>query len=447
MAARDLGGAIAAARRVLGRQAGVSEWVALVCSRERAIVGHGDRELIRGSDELELRATVHRDLPDGRGSAELVVAEPIGDAIAEAVAAATTRAGNAVGPAWRLLPPGAPARVTLADPALSGGEATDAAEVLTTLAYAAVREPDIAARSGGVPKLLSAIATVDRETIAVLTDQGLEVGWQATLATIKLVIAAGDAVVEVSNRSRSRDSLDVRGLVRGAADRLGAASGATALDAGTRVVVVRPTALTHGGGWGLLGALVAQADPALEAQGLTRYRPGGLIAAAAGDAAEPLTVSSDGAIPLALYGAPLGDGGEPVRRFALVDHGRAVGLGLGARDAALRGLPANGGVRDLVVPPGTATLETITAPGLDGSVLDVEALAWLDIELRTGRFTAGVAAATLRDDRGVRPVRGGVIRGDLVEALAQARRTREVVDRAWYHGPAAWRLPAMVVDP
>src|SRR5262249_10707519 len=124
-----------------------------------------------------------------------------------------------------------------------------------------------------------------------------------------------------------------------------------------------PEALLHGDShgdgdhsgtdFGLWTIFAHQADSAVERQGLTRYRLRSEIAPGAAQLAEPLTITSHGAIASATRPAPLSDDAVATRNFPLIDRGTAVGLGLSPREAALRRTDPNGGVRNLVIERGS----------------------------------------------------------------------------------------------
>src|SRR5262249_7337794 len=122
---------------------------------------------------------------------------------------------------------------------------------------------------------------------------------------------------------------------------------------GTCALILSADALLHADTLGVWQTFVTQADSALERRGLTRYRVGSPIAPGADQVSEPLTITSAGALDSATRSAPVGDDGDAVRRFSIIERGTCTGIGLTGREAALRHRDPNGGVRNLVVAPGT----------------------------------------------------------------------------------------------
>lgn len=395
--------------------------------------------LVRGAEPgrgervtTALAATVHRDLAAGRGSASFTL-DP-GGSLPDALAAALVRAGAAVGPAWRSPPPAAPARVTVADPELSGAD-------LGATAAAIADDVAAAARAAGA-EVVEVAVEVELESVRTMTRQGLDARWPASRLRVEATLARGEVMARLERTARRRADLEIGVAVADVVSTAERRRRAQAPPVGRLPVVLRAPALAHGGR-GLLEALVTQADPALERQGLVRYRPGQPIVPGAAMTAQPLTVVSDGTLPFGLRSAPLDHDGAAIRRFELVGKGVARGLGLDGREAALRGQSPNGGVRGLVVGPGLEDEAGLTG---DGPLLIVEAWSWLELVPVTGQFRAAIALGHLRDRDQRHDVTGGVVRGDALTALALSRRSRERVTLPEYQGPALWHLGELAID-
>ena len=393
-----------------------------------------DGEGVRTGEQAigRYRAIVHRDVPAGRGSAVLELDAGASGELAGAVGDAVERALATIGPAWKSPPPAAPARVVVADPSIA--RPTELAEELARAIAAA------AAAAGA--DLVAAEVEVVRQTITLATSRGLDAAWPETELTARVELARGGRRAVVTRRARQVADLDLAGAIAAALARADRAAAAGPTPVGRTQVVLDAGAGLHGG-LGLLAAFAGQADPALERQGLVAARAGRPIAPGAAAAAEPLDLLSDGTLPFGLASAPIADVGDPVRRFALVERGLVRGLALDAREAALRGAQANGGVRGLVVAPGGATADLLLA---GGPLLQVEALHWLELEPMTGRFRARIALGRVHGAGASRDVRGGLVRGDALAALALARRSREVTATPSYRGPARWAIGELLVD-
>jgi predicted Zn-dependent protease len=416
----------------LAARGAASEWVAV---ERRRRIGTTERgALVRDDEQRTLSAVLHRDTITGRGSARFALDSDM-RSLDSVVDDALTRAAGAVGPAWRMAAAAAPARVRIADPALERGAASTLAGEVAAEATAIAGELGLA-----VERIT---AEVVREDVALATSQGIEMRWRATEATVRAVVASGTRVREVAVGARRRTDLALRRELEEARRRLAGIADAEELPRGSLAIALPAGLLVGGpGGLGMLEVFAAQADAGADRLGLSRYRHGQPVAPGAAAIAEPLTIGSDGTISFAPLSAPMADDGAPVRRFTLVDRGVALGVALDPREAALRRRPPNAGVRNLVVAAGTASPDELRAE----PVLELDDLAWLDVDAATGEVAAGVGLATLRDGGRSRIVSGGVVRFDAIAALALARRSATVVRRGAYVGPDLWRLPPALVD-
>jgi hypothetical protein len=104
------------------------------------------------------------------------------------------------------------------------------------------------------------------------------------------------------------------------------------------------------------------------------------------------------------------------------------------REAARRRVDPNGGVRNLVVTTGTWA---DAIPAASTPVLDVHRLRSLAIDPYTGDANLELAVAIEHTGTAERAVTGGIIRLDLIAALARARRSATRLRRGPYLGPAA----------
>lgn len=376
--------------------------------------------LRRAEHRLRWLVTVHHDTPTGRGSAHVSIDAASGDAEA-AVREAVTLARASVGPAWFTQPAAAPARVLLEDATLTAREPVAiAGEIVQT----AVKQSATA---------VLARARVARELVNVASKQGMRTEWKATHLRADLVVSANDRTLRVFREARRLADLGVADAIASAAADIAQLAAAGPLAKGPCTLVLRADAMLHDGP-GIWAAFVSQADAVVERQGLTRYRERMPIAEGADHVAEPLSVVSDGALELGLLSARVGDHGDAVRRFSLVDRGIAAGLALTPREAALRMRDANGGVRNLVVEMGTWP-GTIDASG--GRVVEVRRLRSLSLDPYTGDASLELALSIDHDKAGPRPTTGGSLRIDMIDALARAHRSSKRLVRGGYVGPDA----------
>lgn len=394
----------------------VTDWVVVERDQELAIATSARR---RTDDRTRWVVVVHQDVPRGRGSARLEIGALDGSA-RDLVDQAVALALSTIGPPWRSTLPAAPAKVDVADPAMTKVALDEtAAQLLAALPRR------VEATVDGEVELL-------RERVTVQTRQGLRTGWTATHVRASALVTVGPASLELAREARRISDLDLAQALPFAVVDLALLGTASTPKPGPCALILRSDALLHGGGVGVWTVFATHAAAELERQGLVRYRSGAPIVPGADQVDEPLSVTSDGALDFATRSSPLGDEGDAVRRFPLVERGVASGLGLSMREAARRQTEPNGGVRNLVVAAGTWT-ETMPP----GRSLDVRRLRSLSIDPYTGEASLEIALAIDRDGGGERAITGGIVRIDLVAALARARRGATPLRRGAYLGPAS----------
>ncbi len=419
--------------RIIGKTA--SDWVV---SRERSLAtwqAGGASDVSGEAQTLTTRVSLFRDLPRGRGSATFSVADDASAAeIAREAEEAAARAGRGDGPAWRMPPSAAPARVNVLDTEL----ASDARRVLNSLVA------QLAKVGSGVSlawfKLWTELVRTEISTSADFSSQ-----FDATRISVEAVLASGSATQRLRRRARRSADLRLSSALSTALARLGDRQTAQPIQPGVYDVILLDDAITADTTSALeigdarapfswFTPIVAQASGAAARQGLSRYQPGQSIFGEEPASGDPLTVSSDGSVARGWSSRPFGEQGEPVRRFDLVRRGMAAGLALDFKEAALRNQSPNGGVRNLVIAPGPGPLRAMRAAAK--SPLEIAELAWLEADGRTGSAVAEISLGYLGGGR-KQPVTGGVIAGNVFEWLARARLSSETIARAWYHGPRA----------
>ncbi|MDX2089724.1 MAG: metallopeptidase TldD-related protein [Kofleriaceae bacterium] len=400
----------------------VAEWTVIESAQEIARVD--EQRPVRHTDtRTRWTVLVHHDVPQGRGSARIEVtaldANP-NDLIEQAIELASV----AVGPVWRSTPPAAPAKVDIFDPTLARVSLLD---VATSTLSQLKRPADLT---------VGATLELVREQTTVQASSGFSTRWPSSTARASFLVASHERSFEVVREARRIVDLDLATSLATAATDLQQLAAAAPTTPGRYTLALRSEALLHGGGLGLWSVFAERATADVERAGLLRYRLGAPIAPAADQLAEPITITSDGTLDFGLRSAPVGDDGDAIRRFALVERGVAVGLGTSMREAARRGKDPNGGIRNLVVTSGTWN---DALPSTTRS-LDVRRLRSLAIDPYTGDANLEIGLAIERDGTSERAVTGGILHLDLVAALARARRSATPLRRGAYLGPGALLL-------
>lgn len=396
----------------------VAEWVVVERAQELAMVDEA-RPLVRTEERTRWTLTVHHDTPAGRGTARIELGAR--DASAdEVVAQAIELAAAATGRAWRSRPPAAPARVALLDERLAQVQLADLARELI----------DALPRPEGTSRV--ATLEVMREDTAVVASSGFQMRWPATLVRGQALVSLGQRSLDVARTARRIEDLALAPAITAATADLAQLAAAAPPRPGRCAVILGAEVLLHDGVHGLWSVFADHASAETERQGLARYRLRTTIAPGADQLAEPLSIASDGALSFGFLSAPISDEGAAIRHFPLIERGVAVGLGLSMREAARRNVDPNGGVRNLVVSPGTWTGEPPAT-----RTLDVRRLRSLSIDPYTGFASLELALALDLEGAAQTPVTGGTLRLDLVAALARARRSATLVTRGAYRGPEA----------
>ena len=398
----------------------VPEWVVVERVQELGVADDA-RSLRRREQRTRLTMVVHHDVPQGRGSAQLDITSTDGDA-QTLVDQARALASEAIGPAWKTVPPAAPAKVTVMDPELAKVDLVGAA---TRLVRGIQR---------GEATSVTASATILREQVAVQGRSGFRDEWNASAIRVEALVTAAERSLEVIREARRSSLLGFDSAVAAAVADLKQLATAKTPVAGRCSLLLTADAMLHGDGLGVWAVFAAQADSVVERQGLTRYRLGTPIAPNAGQVDVPLTISSDGSLEYATRSSPVSDEGDAIRRFPLVEHGISVGLGLSTREAALRQLDPNGGVRNLIVNKGTWNGKPV--PG--ERTVAVHRLRALSIDPYSGDASLELGLAIDHGANGTQAFTGGTVRLDLVTALARAKRSDTLPSpRGAYFGPAS----------
>lgn len=396
----------------------VADWV--VVERNQELAHASDAPLRRTEQRTRWSIVVHHDVPRGRGTARIELGTRQGDA-KDVVDQAIELATAAIGAPWSTPPAAAPAKVLVGDDTLAK---TDLAAVAAALVTGAKHPPGASVQLA---------ADVLRERVSVQAGSGFHTAWTATRLEARALVAVGGHSLDVVREARRLGDLEAElgGALAGAAGDLAMLGKAGAATPGRCAIILRADALLHGGGLGVWHVFADHASAETERQGLTRYRRGAVVAPNADTVAEPLTITSEGALDFGTLSAPIGDEGDAVRRFPVVERGVAVGLGLSVREAARRKTDPNGGVRNLVVSRGTWNE---TRP--EGRVIEVRRLRSLSID----PFTADASLEIGLGLDGDKPFTGGTLRLDLIAALAHARRSATTLRRGPYLGPSALLL-------
>lgn len=360
-----------------------------------------------------LRAHIFADTRRGRGSSQVQI-DGLRSVSAQ-IRDGTARALAAIGPAWQLRPPSAPARVLVSDP----GWQHEARDIVDE-----TMQDFIAHLPAGMRALQTSLAFARTDERAIVSN-GFDNRYRHTLLSgFASLQAEGGRVVPMRIAARRQSELHWPEFFA-SAQRLSRdfASAGPLLGQVCDLVLPSDCCVPQAPqNLGLWAPLAAQCSAERYREGTARYGLGQSITKAP-VRGEALSMSSEGSAEFGLQSAPFGPEGQSVRRFAIVKAGKAAGFSIDHREASLRKSEANGGVRNVHIGPGSQSRADIMRPG-ERPVLFVEKLHSIACDER-GRVVLHIDSATLREeegDSGVKELRnvGGVVSGDLYQWLEEA---------------------------
>ena len=411
-----------------GEAAEASEWVLTSTSSVetqlywRLGALHAEREVETVNHELVL----YRDLDGKRGSASAQLAGDAGDG--GRVRTALTAAGLALNPPYRL--PQGPASypaIPLGGDELPGRQALEAwqEEVLRQIARAGAKASHLELFAG-------------RRETRVHASNGRSHRWQGDRLLVDLVVASGEGDASTEFRLM-REARLLRELLPAAAldrslqavrDRVQAVLPPTG-----RMPVVLPASELET----LLFAVNMHTNGQFLVTGMLQKKVGDALIETEGDA---INIASDPLRPFGVASAPTDGSTVPARRLELLDGGVIRNMHADAQFGAYLGIEPTGPVGTLVWQSGTAPAAELLA---DGPVLEVVAFSALMPDPMTGSFAAEIKMGYLHRDGKRIPVAQGSVTGNVFEALARCRLSRETEEGKGYFGPAQVRFEQLQV--
>jgi PmbA protein len=311
----------------------------------------------------------------------------------------------------------------LSDPTVAGFSAEQVAELALTVERTALAADS---RIAGVEQ---AVYADSAELVAIASSAGVAGEYETSSCFAYLqALAEGDGGRETGlgfGLARGPAGLDAEAIGAEGAERALAMIGATKPASRSCPVVFDPTVAASFAG--LIGA-------ALGANAVQRGRSP--FAGRLGEelASEALALYDDGRDPEGAASAPFDGEGVPRRRAALIEGGRlraylydtytanregGASTGSASRHG-YRSLPSVS-ASNLVVAPGTLSLQGLLAEAGDGVLVTDVAGLHSGVNPVTGVFSVGASGRAIRDGALAEPVREFTIAGDLVSMLSSVR--------------------------
>jgi predicted Zn-dependent protease len=156
---------------------------------------------------------------------------------------------------------------------------------------------------------------------------------------------------------------------------------------------------------------------------------------------DPLTVWATRQLPYGTQSNIFDDEGLPAQRVLLVEDNVLRTFTAGQRYADYLSLPPTGAFGNIEVPPGrTAQTELLAAPHVE-----IVSFSWFNPNPITGDFSTEIRLGYVVDQNGRRPFRGGLLIGNVLDALADVCWSSETEFIGNYLGPAAARFASLTV--
>jgi PmbA protein len=191
-----------------------------------------------------------------------------------------------------------------------------------------------------------------------------------------------------------------------------------------------------------IGAFLFQSSAAAAFQHLARLEVGEPVFLGAEANGDPFTLRANAVHPFSSEAYRFDPDGLPGQDILLVENGILRARTASQRYAQYLGLPATGqpGVQEIA--PGPTPLADLLA---DGNPLEVVSFSAPNVDGITGSFGMEVRLGYQHGRGGPIPIHGGSVTGNLFEAMAAARFSRETGDFRYYSGPQAVRFEALQV--
>jgi PmbA protein len=156
---------------------------------------------------------------------------------------------------------------------------------------------------------------------------------------------------------------------------------------------------------------------------------------------DPLTVWATRQLPYGTQSNCFDDEGLPAQRVLLIEDNCLRAFTASQRYADYLALPPTGAFGNIEMPPGrTAQADLLAEPHVE-----IVSFSWFNPDPITGDFSTEIRLGYVVDAQGRRPFKGGLLIGNVLDALANVRWSRETAFAGNYLGPAAARFATLTV--
>lgn len=372
----------------------------------------------------------------GAGSVTLLP----GDDIGRALDAAALSAGLLRNPPYSVPAPAALPEVPLVDESLQADAEHALDSILESIQAQAARDPRV--------RLTAAECFAEEQTTRLVNSRGLDARQTATQVEVEWVLLSRNAEreVEAFGALARRRAADL-GMDQAVAE--SAQYAVDLLDASEPpqykgAVVLRGEALAaflQGGLVNVPGPLQTHTSAAAKYQHLTRWEIGQSIfqGEVKGD---PLTLWANRVAPYGSHSERFDDEGLPAQRVAVIRDNQLVAFTANQRYADYLGVAPTGAFGNTEVAAGS----TPAAQLLSEPHVEIIAFSWFYPDNITGHFSSEIRLGYVVNGSRRVPFRGGLLIGNVFDALADVRWSAETGFFGMYLGPTTARFGELVVS-
>jgi PmbA protein len=258
----------------------------------------------------------------------------------------------------------------------------------------------------------------------------------------ELVLLAGGTAVDEAESFRHLNARRLEDLWLEGAVPETAARARDTLRAGTPQTRLGPVILEGEALAPLFEAFVFQASGAAAYNKLSRFQIGETVCGGREARGDRLTLRANAVRPYGQRSHRFDGDGVAGQNVLLVDGGVLRARHATQRYAQYLGLPATGESGNVDVELGAVTADELAA---GGGVYRIVAFSAPDVDPVTGDFGSEIRLGYELTSSGARPVKGGSVSGNVFEAFADARFSRELYDHDGYAGPRQIRFESLRV--
>jgi predicted Zn-dependent protease len=357
-----------------------------------------------------------------------------GEDISRAVSFAALIAGKVHNPPYAFPGPAEIPQVPLADPRIQANPGEVLEEALAEIRLGAAAQPGL--------RLTAAEGFTQEEHIHFRNSLGVDCTQVVTQADLEFVFKGEkesretESFSEISRR-RAAD-LDLKHAVARSAQRAVDLLDASASPDYTGPVVLRGETLAgflNGGVLKFLSSAEAKFGKA------TNWEPGKPVLRGEMKG-EPFTAWATRCLPYGLHAASFDEDGLPAQRLLLIEEGRLAHYWAPKRYADYLAVPATGAFGDLELPAG----HTPTSDLLGGAYVEIEQFSWFNPDEITGEFASEIRFGVLVQNGRRTPIKGGMLVGNVLDALANVYWSAETGFFGDYQGPTTARFENLRVS-